>query len=394
MNKVTISTSNMNRKISYVTIVNEHYLPLLEKLITTHQLFCRVQLTVFTVNFEYTGPSIENVNFIKYVDENILEYETTGSNHLIKNDSIKYKYTTMLKPKILNRYADLFEHSFFIDCDGLLTKNSDNLFFNSINEYTGTSIPVPVNFYEQYSNHGNNQNIFNEDGSFNINSLTYLPLCQLYGVEPVVMHYKTTYCLYYTSKCCGFFNEVESICFDTRLAEDYDRYLPLGDETAFNYLYAKYKFETSISSLVCYNIRSWKNIDEAVENLKHLLNAVSFIHTKRHHGNVYDGNLIEEDYSKIINTLMNNYEISSKCEVLSFDRNVDDKFDKITFKSKLKGQHYLKIISLQRPDLEEFYILDLEPSFNYYVIKLKDKIFKDLYIIISKGDDIIDSVKL
>lgn len=384
----------MNRKISYVTIVNEHYLPLLEKLIATHQLFCRVQLTVFTVNFEYTGTSIENVNFIRYDDENILEYETTGFNHLVKNDSIKYKYTTMLKPKILNKYADLFEHSFFIDCDGLLTKNSDNLFFNSINEFSGTSIPVPVNFYHQYSNHGNNQNIFNEDGSFNINSLTYLPLCQMYGVEPVVTHYKTTYCLYYTSKCCGFFNEVESICFDPRLSEDYNKYLPLGDETAFNYLYTKYRFDCAISSFVCYNITCWKNIDDAVENLKHLSDTVSFIHTKRHPGSVYEGLLIEEDYSKIIDTLSNNYEINSKCELLAFDRNVDDKFDIITFKSNIEGNYYLKIISLQRPSLEAFYIMNLQPSFSYFVTKLKDKICKDLYIIIYQGDDIIDSVKL
>ena len=381
----------MNRKISYVTIVNQHYLPLLEKLIATHQLFCRVQLTVFTVNFEYTDKSIENVKFIRYDDENILEYETTGSNYLIKNDTIKYKYTTMLKPKILNRYADLFDHSFFIDCDGLFTKNSDNLFFNSMNEFAGTSIPVPVKFHHQYNNHGNNQNIFNEDGSFNINSLTYLPLCQMYGVEPMVMHYKTTYCLYYTSECCGFFNEVESVCFDPKLSESYDKYLPLGDETAFNYLYSKYKFDYAISSLVCYNITNWKNIDDAIENLKHLLDTVSFIHTKRHPGDVYEGTLIEEDYSKIIDTISSNYEIDSKCELLEFDRKIDDK---ITFKSNIEGYYHLKIVSLQRPSLEAFYAMDLQLSFNYFVTKEKDKICKDLYMIICQGGNIIDSLKL
>ncbi len=39
-------------KISYTTIVNEHFEPYLQQLIKSHQMFSRIDLTVYTVNFE------------------------------------------------------------------------------------------------------------------------------------------------------------------------------------------------------------------------------------------------------------------------------------------------------------------------------------------------------
>jgi hypothetical protein len=39
-------------KISYTTIVNKHFEPYLEQLIKSHQIFSRIDLTVYTVNFD------------------------------------------------------------------------------------------------------------------------------------------------------------------------------------------------------------------------------------------------------------------------------------------------------------------------------------------------------
>ena len=122
-------------KITYTTIVNEPYVPYLEQLIKSHQMFSRIDLTVYTVNFEIKNNKYSNVNFIQLVDENLQEFDKTGKNKYIKNGYEKHKYTTLLKSKVLKKVSDLYDYYFFIDADGLLTKNSDALVINTINEF-------------------------------------------------------------------------------------------------------------------------------------------------------------------------------------------------------------------------------------------------------------------
>ena len=57
-------------KISYTTIINEHFEPYLQQLIRSHQMFSRIDLTVYTINFEIKISEYSNVNFIKLIDEN------------------------------------------------------------------------------------------------------------------------------------------------------------------------------------------------------------------------------------------------------------------------------------------------------------------------------------
>ena len=71
-------------KISYTTIVNEHFEPYLQQLIRSHQMFSRIDLTVYTVNFEIKNNEYSNVNFIKFVDENLQEFDENGKNKYIK----------------------------------------------------------------------------------------------------------------------------------------------------------------------------------------------------------------------------------------------------------------------------------------------------------------------
>ena len=59
------------------------------------------------------------------------EYENSHSNDIIKNQYEKHKYTTLLKPLILRESLnENYDDFLFIDCDGLLTKNSDVFFCN------------------------------------------------------------------------------------------------------------------------------------------------------------------------------------------------------------------------------------------------------------------------
>ena len=91
-------------KISYTTIVNEHFEPYLQQLIKSHQMFSRIDLTVYTVNFEIKNNEYSNVNFIKYIDENLKEFDETGKNKYIKNEYEKHKYTTLLNFKKVFRF--------------------------------------------------------------------------------------------------------------------------------------------------------------------------------------------------------------------------------------------------------------------------------------------------
>ena len=70
-------------------------------------------------------------------------------------------------------------------------------------------------------------------------------------------------------------DEVERICFDDNVIKDYDKYLPLGDETVFNYLYSKYNFNQYISSYLCFDINPEVEISRALNNLKLMNNFVS-----------------------------------------------------------------------------------------------------------------------
>ena len=109
------------KKTTYVTLVNKHYEPYLEQLIRSHQMFSRIHLIIYTINFEILDSPYKNIEFIRYDDSNILEFETTGENKHIKNNFEKHKYTTLLKPKILKNFSDSYDYYFFIDCDILLT---------------------------------------------------------------------------------------------------------------------------------------------------------------------------------------------------------------------------------------------------------------------------------
>ena len=244
------------KKKCFITIVNEDYKEYVGQLIKSHSLFSNIDLIVYTINFELTDIESEKVIFKQYFDNNLWEYENLGSNNNIKNQYEKHKYTTLLKPLILKEsLIDDYDDFLFIDCDGLLTKNSDILFSNIVNNIGDYNFPISVKYFHQYSTgHEINVPIFYEDGGYNIKSSGYYPLIELYNTEYYIIDYVATYCMLYNKSCIDFINEVINICFDPNVISDYKKYLPMGDETVFNYLYSKYNFSKYISSNLCFDI--------------------------------------------------------------------------------------------------------------------------------------------
>jgi hypothetical protein len=375
-------------KISYTTIVNRDFEYYLHQLIKSHQMFSRIDLTVYTINFEIKNNEYKNVNFVTFIDENLQEFEDTGKNKYIKNEYEKHKYTTLLKSKVLKNFSDLYDYYFFIDADGLLTKNSDTLVINSINEFGFCKFPISVKYFYQYSTtHKYKEKVFYESGIFNPKSLGYYPLIELYGTDFNQIDYLTTYCVYYTKECIDFLDEVEKICFDENVIKDYDKYLPLGDETVFNYLYSKYNFNNFISSYLCFDINPEVDMMVVKNNLKLLNNFISFIHTKRYVPNLEHikkfNNLKIEDYNQIFEVLQEKEEINSNINVTSF--NTTNGLDIINFNlnGDYNSNYNLKVVSLFRPNEEYSFNIDLHDNVNYFVGKKSDVWIKDLHLLIT-----------
>lgn len=386
------------KNLTYVTIVNENYKPYLEQLIKSHQLFSRIHLIIYTVNFDITKNPYKNIEFIRYTDNNLLEYSDTNFNKHIKNDLEKYKYTVLLKTKILQLFYDFYDYYFFIDCDGLLTKNSDVLFQTSINEFGFSKFPISTKYYYQYSaSHNPNEPIFDEFNFFNTKSLSYYPLIELFGNEYQVIDYLTTYCIYYTKECLSFIKEAEEICFNENIMKDYSKYLPLGDETVFNYLYSKYGFSQFISSHLCFDINPFLPIKKAINNLNKTKNFVSYIHTKRYFQSEQIekdfSNLRYDEYQQIFDTLLSNESCESLINIHDIQKNENSDVIFFSVGGDLTGESYVKIISLFRPDKEERFNITLsDEGLVFFIVKEPDVWAKDTNMIIIQ-DGIIKDVK-
>jgi hypothetical protein len=387
------------KKTTYVTLVNKHYEPYLEQLIRSHQMFSRIHLIVYTINFEILDSPYKNIEFIRYDDNNILEFETTGENKYIKDDFEKHKYTTLLKPKILKNFLDSYDYYFFIDCDILLTKNSDALFTNVITEFGFSKFPISVKYFHQYStSHNPTENIFNEYGEFNPKSLGYYPLIELYGTEFNIIDYLTTYCVYYSKECFDFLDEVDQICFDENVIKDYKKFLPLGDETVFNYLYSKYNVDSCISSYLCYDIGPFLGISNALNNIEKGINYISFIHTKRYiTDNPYNKNFSNtniDEYNQIFDCLLKTKNHNSTIQISSYDKHNNGDVLFFNVNGDYDNAFKVEIVSLFRPNKQPTFIMHLIKDVNYYISFSHDVWVKDQFLIIQNSNIIKDVIKI
>jgi len=386
-------------KITYVTLVNKQYEPYLDQLIRSHQTFSRIDLTVYTINFDAKKSNYGNIKFIEFYDGNLLEFEERGNNKFINSEYEKHKYTTLLKTKVLKRISVSYDYYFFVDADILLTKNSDALVINTINEFGYIKFPVSVQFYHYYStSHGPEEPTFYESGEFNPKSLGYYPLIDLYKTEFHNVPYLTTYCIYYTRECLDFLEEAEKICFDKNVIADYKKYLPLGDETVFNYLYSKYNFSGFISSYLCYDISPFLEISDALKNIEKAKNFISFIHTKRCfiplENQKMFSNIRNEEYDQILNSLTSEENIDSKINIFSCVDENDITIVTFSLNENYEGNFKISLVSLFRPDKEYTYFIDLCDGVNFFVIKERDVHIKDFHLLIENNRIIKDLIRL
>jgi hypothetical protein len=388
------------KKKCFITIVNEDYKEYVGQLLKSHSLFSNIDLIVYTINFELTDIKSEKVIFKQYFDKNLWEYENLGSNDFIKNQYEKHKYTTLLKPLILKEsLIEEYDDFLFIDCDGLLTKNSDVFFTNILTSIGDYNFPISVKYFYQYSTgHEINVPIFDEYGQYNIESAGYYPLIELYGTEHYIIDYVATYCMLYNKSCISFIDEVINICFDPNVISDYKKYLPMGDETVFNYLYSKYNFSKYISSNICFDVSPFLPISDVINNLEKTKNFVSYIHTKRYTTfNPYNkdfSNLRYDEYEQIFNILLGKELCNSNITIFDVRKNKNAEEIHFFVKDDYSGDCYVKVISLFRPNKEYKFNVNINNDIIFYIIKENDVWVKDSHLVIEQSQIIKDVVKI
>lgn len=387
------------KKKCFITIVNKDYEEYLGQLIKSYKLFCNIDLIVYTINFTFSNIKSEKIIFKEYFDENLWKYENLGSNDIIKNQYEKHKYTTLLKPLILKEsLVEDYDDFLFVDCDGLFTKNSDVFFLNIVGGIGEYDYPISVKYFHQYSSgHGTDEPIFTKDGHYNIKSSGYYPLIELYNTEYHIIDYVTTYCMLYNKSCINFINEVINICFDPNVISDYKKYLPMGDETVFNYLYSKYNFSEYISSHLCFDINPFLPINDLLNNLEKTKNFVSYIHTKRYltfdpYGKDFS-NLRYDEYQQIFDTLLSKELCESHITICNVIKN--EHSDEIYFSVKDDYDYcFIKLLSLFRPNKQYNFTITLNNKTIFYVVKENDVWVKDYHLLIEQNQIIKDVVKI
>ena len=390
------------KKKCFVTVVNEDYKEYLVQLIKSHKLFCNFDLIVYTVNFTLSDIKSERVIFKEYYDKNLWEYENLNSKNIIKNQYEKHKYTTLLKPLILKESLNEdYDDFLFIDCDGLLTKNSDIFFTNIVNSIGEYNFPVSTKYFYQYSTgHGTDEPFFTKNGTYNIKASGYYPLIELYNTEYHIIDYVTTYSILYNKSCVNFIDEVINICFDPNVISDYKKYLPMGDETVFNYLYSKYNFSKYMSSKLCFNIPPYLPINDVQNHLEKTKNFVSYIHTKRYHTTDFSeknfSNVKYEEYQQIFDILLSKENSDSKINILSFEKNDTGDIIRFNLNDDYNGFYKLTIVSLFRPNEENIFTMNLQDNINFFIFieKNNDVWVKDTHLIIQNEEIIKDVYKL
>jgi 6-pyruvoyltetrahydropterin/6-carboxytetrahydropterin synthase len=174
----------------------------------------------------------------------------------------------------------------------------------------------------------------------------------------------------------NFIDEVINICFDPNVISDYKKYLPMGDETVFNYLYSKYNFSKYMSSKLCFNIPPYLPINDVQNHLEKTKNFVSYIHTKRYHTTDFSeknfSNLKYEEYQQIFEILLSKESSDSKINILSFEKN-DAVFGKCN-NPNFHGHNYDMIVSVTGPiDPETGYVMDVKILSDLIKAEVEDK---------------------
>ncbi len=211
-------------KRCFVAHCDEPYVPILQGLLRSHELFSNIPLVVFTINFDYDIVQ-KNVTTIRY-DADLANSPTKHEHHEFGVEG-KIK-AMMLKPDIIQHCFNIgIEELCYIDSDVIMNDNIDTLFYNikKIDNY-------PLLPEAQFKRMKFNEIITDESISFD----------EMKIPKENVVWYRQTNSMLVTQDCKQFIEDWSKLCMDAISwgwfddEETIKKYVPFHEETLINYL--------------------------------------------------------------------------------------------------------------------------------------------------------------
>ena len=208
----------------FVTHCDEPYVPILQGLLKSHELFSNEKLIVFTINFDYDIKQ-KNVTTIRYD----ADLDNSPTKHSFHDFGVEGKIKTMmLKPSIIQNCFDMgIDEICYIDADVIVNNNIDTIFYN-LHKLTN----YPLLPEAQFRRMKFDEIITDESISFD----------EMKIPKENVVWYRQTNSMLVTKDCRDFVQEWSQLCIDAVSWGWFDddetikKYVPFHEETLINYL--------------------------------------------------------------------------------------------------------------------------------------------------------------
>jgi len=229
----------MDSKKCYVLFCDKKYFYLMRNALTLLEKFSNHKVLAYTVNFLPTEP-FKNVVWKRVDDQNLLEYESTGKNHLIKNEWDKTMYSCFLKASAVCESLDTdFDEFVYLDVDTFPLKNVDDIFI--LGESKNHTCPILPRYNWEYMMYGGKGSPFTDGGYDESQTLEWWLLNELGLTDGGHERhwYRSSCFFYYNKKSKPIWEEASSISSDENIIKNQDKFFT--DESIINVLLWKHR---------------------------------------------------------------------------------------------------------------------------------------------------------
>lgn len=244
-------------KKSFITFVNEKYVPLVDRLAESVVLFSKHPIIVYSYNFDYK-PKHQNVYTKRLDDENLKypEFENTNNipDHMgIVNRADYNTYYTLSRKSVvlLDSINNGLEDGVFLDADGLVRENIDEVF-----DWSKDCTDYPLIGRGQFEY----MMLYGKGDPSKGMSLEQ-PLMNLLGIKGRTLHYAQTNVILFNKNCKEFFEECNSVANNKNILRHNLFYAPYHDETIMNVLLWKRNANKQLP-LVHFNLTNFEELQK------------------------------------------------------------------------------------------------------------------------------------
>lgn len=249
----------MDGKKCYILFCDEKYYYLMRNALVLLDKFSEHKVIAYTINFLPTE-TFKNVTWERINDYNLLEYQATGKNDLIKNNWDKTMYSCFMKASAVCESLNThYEEFVYLDVDTFPTKNIDNIFSTAQNMQVDH--PILSRYHWEYMMYGGKGSPFTKEGYDETRTLEWWLLKELGlthgGYERDF--YKTSCFFYYNKNSRHFWEEAARILASETMFKNQNEFF--GDESVINVLLWKYKYKDFFNNERAIHINNGDQLD-------------------------------------------------------------------------------------------------------------------------------------